>query len=100
MCALLQIPDLERFHNAGNDAHYTLLALKSMASGDPLDKQRLKRWPGQDSQIQPGGGKTVGVEWKPHQLDDNYDDMEGIFPPPKGAKYDSDSDPKDSAWAS
>jgi len=119
MCALLQIPDLDHFHNAGNDAHvcpfissgsvyslsdvqFTLLGLKAMASGDPLDKQRSTRWPGQDSEINPGGGKTVSVEWKPYQLEDDYDDMEGIFPPAKGAEYHSDGedDPKESSWVS
>ncbi|KIJ56794.1 hypothetical protein M422DRAFT_72928 [Sphaerobolus stellatus SS14] len=98
MCALLQIPNLDRFHNAGNDAHFTLIALKEMASADPLDKQRAKRWPGQDSQVKAGGGKSVSVEWKPYQVDSDYDDMEGIFPPPKRG-YDSD-DSQDEAWAS
>ncbi|KAJ7630029.1 hypothetical protein DFH06DRAFT_1102028 [Mycena polygramma] len=32
-------------HNAGNDAHYTLDALREMASGEPLDAQAERRWP-------------------------------------------------------
>ncbi|KAI0796695.1 hypothetical protein C8Q75DRAFT_206669 [Abortiporus biennis] len=50
ICRLLKLGDefgvqVDFFHNAGNDAHFTLLALKSMASGDPVDVQREKRWP-------------------------------------------------------
>ncbi|KAI0318703.1 hypothetical protein OF83DRAFT_1163334 [Amylostereum chailletii] len=44
MCNQLKIPS-RNLHNAGNDARYTHLALKSMASGDPLDTQRETRWP-------------------------------------------------------
>ncbi|KAI0053569.1 hypothetical protein FA95DRAFT_1674104 [Auriscalpium vulgare] len=44
VCRHLQIPT-QFLHNAGNDARYTHLALKSMAAGDPLDMQREKRWP-------------------------------------------------------
>jgi len=40
-------------HNAGNDAYYTLQACKSMASGDPIDIQREKRWPLYISGTQP-----------------------------------------------
>ncbi|KAJ6464268.1 hypothetical protein C8R47DRAFT_1156257 [Mycena vitilis] len=32
-------------HNAGNDAYYTLDALREMASGEPLDAQAERRWP-------------------------------------------------------
>ncbi|KAL5508313.1 hypothetical protein ACEPAH_5932 [Sanghuangporus vaninii] len=44
MCRLLRI-QTQHLHNAGNDAHYTLLALKSMASGNQVDAQREERWP-------------------------------------------------------
>ncbi|KAL5527327.1 hypothetical protein ACEPAG_6118 [Sanghuangporus baumii] len=44
MCRLLQI-QTQHLHNAGNDAYYTLLALKSMASGNQVDAQRQERWP-------------------------------------------------------
>ncbi|TCD69654.1 hypothetical protein EIP91_006671 [Steccherinum ochraceum] len=40
-------------HNAGNDAHYTMEACKAMASGDPVDAQREKRWPLHISATQP-----------------------------------------------
>lgn len=33
MCALLQIPDLDRFHNAGNDAHVGLIRRYNLMSG-------------------------------------------------------------------
>ncbi|GJJ07558.1 hypothetical protein Clacol_001760 [Clathrus columnatus] len=83
MCILLKVPDTQRFHNAGNDAHFTMLALESMASGEMLDQQRAARWPGQETTINPSGGKSDVVDWKPHQIDSDYDDMEGIFPPQK-----------------
>ncbi|KIY74035.1 hypothetical protein CYLTODRAFT_364306 [Cylindrobasidium torrendii FP15055 ss-10] len=44
VCHLLGIPT-RGLHNAGNDAHYTLQALKAMASGAQLDEQREERWP-------------------------------------------------------
>ncbi|KAJ3488380.1 hypothetical protein NLI96_g2905 [Meripilus lineatus] len=44
VCRRLKIPT-KFLHNAGNDAHYTMLAAKAMASGDPVDDQRAKRWP-------------------------------------------------------
>ncbi|PPQ68001.1 hypothetical protein CVT26_007364 [Gymnopilus dilepis] len=77
-CSLLQI-STEYLHNAGNDAHATLLAAKEMASGDPVDVQREKRWPNQT----PVG---VKVELKPWQEDSDYSDEEGILPPPPGVR--------------
>ncbi|THH19861.1 hypothetical protein EW146_g1404 [Bondarzewia mesenterica] len=44
VCRHLRV-QTEYLHNAGNDARYTHLALAAMASGDPLDLQREKRWP-------------------------------------------------------
>jgi hypothetical protein len=76
-----------------------MLALKSMASGDVLDKQRSGRWPGQDNKLNPGGGKSVSVEWQPHQVDSDYDDLEGIFPNKSQRKTGNDSEESDS-WAS
>jgi len=48
-CLLLQLPQdsLDKFHNAGNDAHFTMMALRDMAQGPPLDMQREQRWPNQ-----------------------------------------------------
>ena len=47
VCRLLQVKSefTQRLHNAGNDARCTYLALKEMADGDPLDMQRMARWP-------------------------------------------------------
>jgi len=93
-CALLQIKT-DYLHNAGNDAHvrlvscaspffsdvfilnylymqYTLLAMESMANGDPIDAQREKRWPNQTV-------TGVQVSLKPWQEDSDYSDEEGIF---------------------
>ena len=50
-----------------------------MASGDPVDVQREKRWPNQT----PVG---VKVELKPWQEDSDYSDEEGILPPPPGVR--------------
>ncbi|KZT74359.1 hypothetical protein DAEQUDRAFT_781910 [Daedalea quercina L-15889] len=72
-CRHLQIPT-EFLHNAGNDAHYTLAAMISMASGDTLDVQRDKRWPNRTSSI------NTKVEFKPWEEDSDEDDLEGIVP--------------------
>ncbi|KAF8989628.1 hypothetical protein BDZ89DRAFT_974678 [Hymenopellis radicata] len=53
VCHLLRIPKVTHLHNAGNDAHFTLEALKSMVSGAPADVQRGERWP---EHIDRGGG--------------------------------------------
>ncbi|KAH9482738.1 Good for full DBP5 activity protein 2 [Psilocybe cubensis] len=83
-CSLLQIPT-QYLHNAGNDAHYTLLSMQEMAKGDPIDIQREKRWPNQT----PAG---VKVELKPWQEDSDYSDEEGVIPPPEGYKFVTDED--------
>jgi len=77
-CRLLQI-DTEFLHNAGNDAHYTLLAMQSLADGSPLDIQREERWPNQTT-------TGVKVELKPWQDDSDYSDEEGVIPLPSGFK--------------
>jgi len=63
VCRHLQIPT-EWMHNAGNDAHYTLQALKAMASGDPVDLQREKRWPNRTGDTAPLAPKGVKVKFK------------------------------------
>ncbi|EPQ59436.1 hypothetical protein GLOTRDRAFT_35133 [Gloeophyllum trabeum ATCC 11539] len=78
MCRHLQIPT-DYLHNAGNDSHYTLLALKSMASGDPVDIQREKRWPGHTE----GSANGVKVQFMPWEEKDDYSDSEGLMPPAK-----------------
>ncbi|PVG00544.1 hypothetical protein CPB86DRAFT_782613 [Serendipita vermifera] len=67
------------FHNAGNDARYTLEILQEMATGGPLDAQREQRWP--PPALEPGQPlkKTVKVEdWAPEDASD-YEDMETIL---------------------
>ncbi|KAF9513247.1 hypothetical protein BS47DRAFT_1376767 [Hydnum rufescens UP504] len=80
MCRLLKMQNLEHMHNGGNDAHWTLAAMRSMASGPPLDLQREERWP---SQTEPNllGGTSVKVKRQAYELDSDYDDMEGVFGP-------------------
>ena len=92
-CKHLQIPT-EYLHNAGNDAHvcpyrllscnlthsfpqYTLLAMKSMASGDPLDIQREARWP---NRTEATGTRGPKVQFQPWEEDSEYSDQEGIAP--------------------
>jgi hypothetical protein len=60
-----------------------MLSLKDMAGGMPLDAQREARWPGQ----------SVGsfkVDFRQHQLDNDYDDMEGVM------RLEDESDPDSS----
>lgn len=78
VCNQLQIRT-QWLHNAGNDAHYTFLALKEMASGDPVDQQRTKRWPQQSA------GLTADLKHKP--VSEEYSDDEDIMmgpPAPPG----------------
>ncbi|KAK0191075.1 hypothetical protein F5146DRAFT_1103253 [Armillaria mellea] len=67
MCHHLNVPT-KHLHNAGNDAYYTLAALKLMATGDPLDTQREQRWPNHTG---PRGG--VKVEFTPEEEDSDSD---------------------------
>ncbi|KAL6309686.1 hypothetical protein BKA93DRAFT_849857 [Sparassis latifolia] len=90
VCIHLQIKT-ESLHNAGNDAHYTLLAMQSMAAGDPVDVQREKRWPNRTTSTDPK------VAFEPWEEDSDYDDFEGLMPPgvpvaPAEAEVDADAD--------
>ncbi|KAG7096854.1 hypothetical protein E1B28_004262 [Marasmius oreades] len=71
-CNLLGI-DTKFLHNAGNDAHYTLMACKDMAEGEELEIQRERRWP---NCIVQG---SVKVNFLPHQEDSDYSDEEGLL---------------------
>ncbi|KAI0375610.1 hypothetical protein BV20DRAFT_959607 [Pilatotrama ljubarskyi] len=84
VCRHLQIPT-KFLHNAGNDAHYTLDAMMSMASGDPVDQQREQRWPKRTEDNQPK------VEFKDWEEDSDFSDMEGVMGPPTAQAHD-DSD--------
>ncbi|KAF9055425.1 hypothetical protein BDZ89DRAFT_1056015 [Hymenopellis radicata] len=70
VCHLLQIPKVRHLHNAGNDAHFTLEALKLMASGAPVDVQREERWP---KHIGPRGGLQVEFTEEEEEIDDDMD---------------------------
>ncbi|EIN10455.1 hypothetical protein PUNSTDRAFT_112307 [Punctularia strigosozonata HHB-11173 SS5] len=81
MCRLLGI-ETHYLHNAGNDAHYTFMALMQMASGDPLDAQREKRWPKHtEAPSAQGGPGGLRVQFKPHEESGDASDMEGVAPP-------------------
>ncbi|THH08648.1 hypothetical protein EW145_g2569 [Phellinidium pouzarii] len=84
MCRLLKIPT-QSMHNAGNDAQYTLIGLKAMASGNQLDKQRDERWPNQ-TEGSAETGSTVKVVHLPWDEDSDYSDMEGAFSRPADGK--------------
>ncbi|KAJ7276492.1 hypothetical protein B0H12DRAFT_1005097 [Mycena haematopus] len=71
-CNHLQIEN-GYIHNAGNDAHYTLSALRVMASGEPLDTQREIRWPNRTA------GPDVKVQFAPYEEDSDYSDQEGLM---------------------
>ncbi|KAJ3538717.1 hypothetical protein NM688_g6478 [Phlebia brevispora] len=75
VCRHLQI-QVEYLHNAGNDAYYTLMAARSMASGEPCDAQRERRWPSRSSVTEPK------VNFEPWEEDSDYSDTEGLFPTP------------------
>jgi len=75
ICKHLQVPTVF-LHNAGNDAHYTMLAMKTMASGDPVDMQREKRWPNHTAAAVAQRGPKVN--FTPWEEDSDYSDTEGI----------------------
>ncbi|KAJ7094672.1 hypothetical protein B0H15DRAFT_830457 [Mycena belliarum] len=74
VCNHLQI-HTDFLHNAGNDAYYTLLALREMASGDPLDTQREIRWPNRTGDNNAG----VKVKFTPYEEDSDFSDQEGVM---------------------
>lgn len=60
-----------------------MLGLQSMASGDPVDMQREKRWPnrtGNNTGI-PQAGAGVRVNFEAWEEDDDLSDQEGLFGP-------------------
>jgi hypothetical protein len=90
VCNHLQI-STDYMHNAGNDAHvswriyvpcalldglqYTLLALREMASGEPVDSQRERRWPNRTGDNNAG----VKVNFEAHEEDSDFSDQEGVM---------------------
>lgn len=62
---------------------YTLLAMKSMASGNVLDKQREERWPNRTIIGDTAAGTTSSfkVQFDPWEIDSEYSDTEGIGGP-------------------
>lgn len=67
-----------------------MLALKSMASGDPLDQQRDKRWPNMTAT------NNLKVEFKADDKEEaeDYSDL-GEFAPPVDASKDDDAEKPD-----
>ncbi|KAJ7764971.1 hypothetical protein DFH07DRAFT_810985 [Mycena maculata] len=78
VCNHLQI-STKNLHNAGNDAHYTLLALREVASGEPLDTQRELRWPNRTGE--PANNTGVKVKFEAYEEDSDYSDQEGVMGP-------------------
>ncbi|KAJ7068364.1 hypothetical protein C8F01DRAFT_1117896 [Mycena amicta] len=64
--------DETTLHNAGNDAQFTLLALRKMVGGEPLDVLREEMWPNQTH------ASGLAVEFKPWEDDSDYSDQEGV----------------------
>ena len=60
-----------------------MLALQSMASGDPIDMQREKRWPNRTvtNTATPQAGTGVKVNFDAWDEDEDFSDQEGIFGP-------------------
>jgi hypothetical protein len=54
------------------ESQFTLMAVRSMAGGLPLDLQRECRWPNQTNPV-------IEVEWKPWQDDSDFSDTEGVL---------------------
>ncbi|KAJ7638907.1 hypothetical protein FB45DRAFT_904238 [Roridomyces roridus] len=83
MCNQLQVfvkylpnpGDESWLHNAGNDAHYTLLALKEMAGGEPLDMQREQRWPNRTGLPE----AKLQVKFEDYEEYSDYEDQEGVM---------------------
>jgi hypothetical protein len=50
--------------------------MKSMASGDPLDIQREKRWPNHTGTT--GSARGVQVKFEPWEENGDYSDQEGV----------------------
>ncbi|KAF8505779.1 hypothetical protein F5888DRAFT_1651703 [Russula emetica] len=79
VCRLLQIKSTftQHMHNAGNDARCTYLVLKELAGGDPLDMQRVSRWPQHTSSNSglrvPFSKEDEDSDWLPS--DDEDDDL-------------------------
>ncbi|TDL29582.1 hypothetical protein BD410DRAFT_780030 [Rickenella mellea] len=78
MANLLKIPTAY-LHNAGNDAHYTLLAMKAMASGNQLDVQREERWPHHNKGDVITPGSALKVQFNAWEEEEDYSDTEGVM---------------------
>ncbi|KAF8195795.1 hypothetical protein K438DRAFT_1586723 [Mycena galopus ATCC 62051] len=75
-CNHLQI-ETGYLHNAGNDAYYTLSALRIMASGPPLDTHRELLWPNRTGSAVTNSG--VKVQFEAYEEDSDYSDQEGLM---------------------
>ncbi|KAG9042678.1 hypothetical protein FS837_010499 [Tulasnella sp. UAMH 9824] len=70
ICRILGLRDFYHFHNAGNDAEYTLQCLISMASGAPIDAQREARWPTRPGDLPPNVKREYARESRPEDESD------------------------------
>jgi len=79
---LLEVPDVKYLHNAGNDAHYTMECMVSMASGGPVDTQRETRWPytGMKKEFKPQRGDA---DYRSEDEDIEMADNPGPLYPPE-----------------
>ena len=97
VCRLLGFKP-EYLHNAGNDAHvrapshgasnrfpdvqciqYTMLVVVEMISGEEIDAQRERRWPGRTASTGVSGGPGVRVQFNQWEEESDISDTEGIL---------------------
>jgi len=69
----------EYLHNAGNDAHYTMLVAMEMIGNEEVDTQRERRWPGRTSTTGVAGGPGVRVQFNQWEEESDLSDTEGIL---------------------
>ncbi|KAG8912698.1 hypothetical protein FRC01_004947 [Tulasnella sp. 417] len=70
ICRILGLRDFSHFHNAGNDAEYTLQCFVSMAGGVPIDAQREARWPTRPGDLPPNVKREYARESRPEDESD------------------------------
>ncbi|KAF9652173.1 hypothetical protein BDM02DRAFT_3089827 [Thelephora ganbajun] len=78
VCRLMGLKP-EYLHNAGNDAHYTMLVAAEMISNEEIDTQRERRWPGRTDTTGVGGGPGVRVQFQQWEEESDISDTEGIL---------------------
>lgn len=58
---------------------YTMEALRSMASGEQIDRQRSDRWPHHEKREPGEPGSGLKVKFDPWEDEDDFSDTEGVM---------------------